>query len=91
MGGLQVKVLGLATIATRNSHFSALEVRGYPKILFIAGGSTKILTISRFYPPLLSGGWSFLALSPPRSGPRPPQSCDREKPKIVKIELKFLG
>ena len=44
MGVLQVRVLDLATIATRNFHFSELGVRGYPRILhFFAGGSPKIL------------------------------------------------
>ena len=44
MGVLEVRVLDLATIATRNSHFSELRVRGYPKIFdFFVGGSPEIL------------------------------------------------
>ena len=85
MGVLQVKVLGLATTATRNSHFSKLGVRGYPKIFdFFVGGSAEILKIFGFSPPRLSGGRSLPALGLPRSGPRPPLRRDRENPKMVK-------
>ena len=66
MGILQVRVLGLATTATRNSHFSELGVRGYPIIFdFFVGGSPEILRILGFSPPRLSGGRSFPALGPP--------------------------
>ena len=54
---LQVRVLGLAAIATKNSHFSELGVRCYPKIFDFLLGSPKILTILGFSPPRLSGGW----------------------------------
>ena len=39
MGVLYVRVLGLATIATKNYHFSKLGVRGYAKIFDFVGGS----------------------------------------------------
>ena len=69
MGVLQVRVLGLATTATRNFHFSASGVRGYPKIFdFFVGGSPDISTILVFSPARLSGGRSFPALGPSRSG-----------------------
>ena len=43
---LQVRVLGLATTATRKSHFTELGVRDYPKIFdFFVGGAAEILTI----------------------------------------------
>ena len=85
-GGSTGRVLGLATTATRNSHFSALGVRGYPKFFdFFVGGSPEILKFFVFFPARLSGGRSFPALGPPRSGPRPPLSCERENPKFVKI------
>ena len=52
MGVLQVRVLGLATTAIRNSHFSELGVRGYPIIFdFFVGGSPEILRILGFSPP----------------------------------------
>ena len=42
LGVLQVRVLGLATTATRNSHFSELGVRGYPIIFdFFVGGFSR--------------------------------------------------
>ena len=57
IGVLQVKVSGLATTATRKSHFSELGVRDYPKIFeFFVGCSLEILTILGVSPPLLSGG-----------------------------------
>ena len=81
---LQVRVLGLVTTATRNSHFTELGLRDYPKIFdFFVGGAPEILTILGFSPPRLSGGWLFPALGPPRSGPLRPLSRDKENPKIV--------
>ena len=79
MGVLQVRVLGLATIATRNSHFSELGVT--PKFLIFCWGFPKIFTVS---PPRLCGCWLFQALGRLRSGPRPPLSRERNL-KIVQI------
>ena len=70
IGALQVRVLALAITMTRNSHFSQLRV---------------ILTDLGFYVPRLKDRRSFLTLGPPRSGPQPPLSRDKENPKIVKI------
>ena len=66
IGVLQVNISGLATTATRKSHFSGLGVRDYLKIFdFFVGCSPEILTILGFSPPLLSGGGPLPALGPP--------------------------
>ena len=91
IGVLQVRVLGLVTTATRNSHFSELEVRGYPKIFdFFDGGSPEILTILVVSPAQLSSGRSFPALGPPRSGPPAAAKPRQRKPQIFQnLNAKF--
>ena len=86
---LQVRVLGLAAIATKNSHFSELGVRCYPKIFDFLLGFPQNFDNFGFSPRRFSGGRSFPALSPPRSDPRP--QLTKKTIKLSKFKPKSSG